>query len=250
VANHITIRVYEELNDFLHYSRRKKPFVITFIGKRTIKDIIESLGIPHTEIDLILANGESVTFNYYPSDKDYISVYPVFESLDIRNVTRLRPLPLREPKFVLDVHLGTLAHYLRMTGFDSYYRNDLADDEIIRISLTNQRIILTRDLPLLKNGKVTHGYFVRETNPRKQLREVIQRFDLRKQVNPFSRCMDCNGMIEDIDKELIKDSVKAKTLMHISEFYRCRSCGKVYWKGSHYDKMLGLIREFGNLEIR
>lgn len=241
VAKTITIRVYEELNDFLHPSRRKKAFQFNFTIKRTLKDIIESVGIPHTEVDLILVNGHSVAFDHYPESGDYVSVYPVFESLDISQVSHLRPKPLREPKFVLDVHLGRLARYLRLTGFDSYYRNDLEDNEIIRISLEDQRIILTRDLPLLKNGLVTHGYFVRETSPKKQIREIIQRFDLKSRFIPFSRCLECNGSIESVDKALVQDKIRANTLKYISEFYRCKSCGKIYWKGSHYSRMLTII---------
>jgi len=183
----ITIRFYEELNDFLHYSRRKRVFDFPLSGKRTMKDIIESLGVPHTEVDLILVNQEPVNFDYHPMPDDFISVYPVFETIDITSINLLRPKPLREPKFVLDVHLGTLARYLRLLGFDSIYRNNLEDAEIINLSIKEQRTILTRDLPLLKNGKVTHGYFVRETNPKKQLREIIRRFDLKDQTNPFHK---------------------------------------------------------------
>lgn len=182
----ITIRFYEELNDFLHYSRRKKAFSFMLTGKRTIKDIIESLGVPHTEVDLILANQKPVQFDYHPEKDDFISVYPVFEAIDISSINLLRPRPLRETKFVLDVHLGTLARYLRLLGFDTYYRNNLKDEEIIDLSITEQRIILTRDLFILKNGKVTHGYFVRETNPKKQIVEIVRRFDLKDQFKSFT----------------------------------------------------------------
>jgi hypothetical protein len=185
VHDTITIRFYEELNDFLHYSRRKKAFDFLTRGKRTIKDIIESLGVPHTEVDLILANGISVNFDYHPANKDYISVYPVFEAIDISPIVYLRPKPLRETRFILDVHLGPLARYLRMLGFDTYYRNDLDDHEIIHLSLSEKRIILTRDLFILKNGRVTHGYYVRNTNPGKQLQEIVNRFDLKRQIHPF-----------------------------------------------------------------
>lgn len=186
LSDSITIRFYEELNDFLHYSRRKKAFSFMLTGKRTIKDIIESLGVPHTEVDLILANQKPVQFDYHPEKDDFISVYPVFEAIDISSINLLRPRPLRETKFVLDVHLGTLARYLRLLGFDTYYRNNLKDEEIIDLSITEQRIILTRDLFILKNGKVTHGYFVRETNPKKQIVEIVRRFDLKDQFKSFS----------------------------------------------------------------
>lgn len=186
LSDSITIRFYEELNDFLHYSRRKKAFSFMLTGKRTIKDIIESLGVPHTEVDLILANQKPVQFDYHPEKDDFISVYPVFEAIDISSINLLRPRPLRETKFVLDVHLGTLARYLRLLGFDTYYRNNLKDEEIIDLSITEQRIILTRDLFILKNGKVTHGYFVRETNPKKQIVEIVRRFDLKDQFKSFT----------------------------------------------------------------
>ncbi len=241
VDDKITIRFYEELNDFLHYTRRKKAFSYPVLGKRTTKDIIESLGVPHTEVDLILANGNPVDFKYYPVKDDFISVYPVFEALDISSINLLRPKPLREPKFILDVHLGTLARYLRLTGFDTLYRNDLQDEEIITISVSEQRIILTRDLQILKNGKVTHGYYVRNTNPGKQLDEIVDRFDLKKQFKPFTRCMDCNGIIEKVDKNSVENELLPNTRKSFHEFYRCNSCRKVYWKGSHYEKMLRLF---------
>jgi hypothetical protein len=210
--------------------------------KRSIKDIIEALGVPHTEVDLILANGNSVGFDYHPSPGDFISVYPVFERFDISPVTRLRPKPLRLTKFILDVHLGTLARHLRMLGFDTYYRNDLEDEEIIRLALEEKRIILTRDLFILKNGKVTHGYYVRETIPGRQLTEIAHRFDLKKQARPFSRCMDCNGMIERVEKSLVEDSLKPNTRKAFHEFFQCSSCKKVYWKGSHWERMLKIIK--------
>jgi len=241
VYDSITIRFYEELNDFLHYSKRKKAFNFTISGKRTIKDIIESLGIPHTEVDLILANQESVNFDYHPKSDDYISVYPVFEAIDITGVSLLRPKPLREPKFVLDVHLGVLAKYLRLLGFDTLYRNDLEDAEIINLSITGQRTILTRDLFILKNGKVTHGYFVRETNPKKQILEVIRHFDLKDQTNPFHRCLECNGIIAGVDKIHIENTLKSNTRKAFQEFFQCQSCKQVYWKGSHFERMMRMV---------
>ncbi len=242
VHDAITIRFYEELNDFLHYRKRKKAFNFPTGGKRSIKDIIESLGVPHTEVDLILANGIPVDFNYHPVNEDYISVYPVFEAIDISPLVLLRPKPLRDTIFILDVHLGTLARYLRMLGFDTYYRNDLDDPEIIRISLDEKRIILTRDLFILKNGRVTHGYFVRETIPAKQLTEIVNRFDLKEQIQPFSRCLACNGRIEKVDEQSVQDLLKPNTRKSFHDFFQCRECKKVYWKGSHWEKMAEKVR--------
>lgn len=241
VPDSITIRFYEELNDFLHYSKRKKAFNFTLTGKRTIKDIIEALGVPHTEVDLILANQNPVKFDYHPEKDDYISVYPVFEAIDITSINLLRPRPLREPKFILDVHLGTLAKYLRLLGFDTIYRNNLEDVEIINLSVKGQRIILTRDLLILKNGKVTHGYFVRETIPMKQLREIVRRFDLKDHFNPFHRCLECNGIISNVDKSEIENEIQENTRKAFQEFYQCQICKKIYWKGSHYERMMKMV---------
>jgi hypothetical protein len=156
-------RFYAELNDFLPPARRMTAFEHPFLDAAPVKDMIESFGVPHTEIDLILANGASVDFAYLVQDGDHISVYPVFEALDITPVLRLRPQPLRESRFVLDAHLGRLAGYLRMAGFDTLYRNDFTDPELAYISHDEHRILLTRDIGLLKRSMVTHGYFVRET---------------------------------------------------------------------------------------
>lgn len=237
----IRIRFYEELNEFLLPRVRRKTFEHKVNGNTTIKDVIESLGVPHTEIDLILANGESVDFTYVPENGDRISVYPVFESLDISEVTHLRPEPLRNTKFILDVHLGKLARKLRMIGFDTLYRNDFDDDEIIKIGLEEKRIILTRDVGILKNKSVTHGYFVKSQQPAKQLEEVIGRFDLRSQIRPLSRCIECNGKIIPVGKDEIIHRLQPRTREHFNEFFQCTGCGKIYWEGSHYDKIVAKI---------
>ncbi len=240
------IRFYEELNDFLPPSKRKIKYKLTFFGSPSIKDIIESQGVPHTEIDLILVNGKSVKFGYKLKDKDDISVYPVFESLDISKVQRLRPKPLRRPKFVLDVHLGTLAKYMRMLGFDTKYENDYSDEQLINISLKEIRAILTRDLGLLKHSKVTRGYWVRNTKPVKQIEEIVKRFDLNNEVNEFSRCIRCNSVLEPVAKDKVIAQIPPKVKDYQSEFYYCSKCCKVYWKGSHYIKMNSLIKRMRN----
>ena len=157
---------------------------------------VESLGVPHTEVDLILVNDRSVEWAYQPQEGDRVAVYPVFESLDITPLIRLRPEPLREVRFVLDGHLGRLAAYLRMLGFDTWYRNHVDDAVLAQVSKEERRILLTRDQGLLKRSAVTHGYWVRATAPREQLREVIARFDLQRQAKPFTRCLSCNGRLQ------------------------------------------------------
>lgn len=237
---HARFRFYAELNDFLPPARRQVTFTHAFRGRVSIKDMIESLGVPHTEVDLILVNGVPVDFTYLVQDGDRVSVYPVFESLDITPLTRLRPAPLREPRFVLDTHLGRLAAYLRMLGFDAMYRNDYEDDELARLAQQG-RILLTRDRGLLKRAAVTHGYCVRETDPQRRLVEVLRRFDLFGAVRPFRRCMRCNGLLEPVPQEAVADRLPPKTLTYYDEFRLCQGCGRVYWKGSHYQRMQQLI---------
>ena len=237
----IHIRFYEELNDFLPRYKRKITFKHTFKGNMSIKDVIESIGVPHTEVDLILVNRKSVDFTFKAKDRDQISVYPVFESFDISDVTRLRPRPLRITKFILDVHLGKLAKYLRMIGFDTLYENNYSDPYIIATSHSEKRIILTRDIGILKNKQVTHGYFVRSTNPKDQLREVIDRFDLSKNIQPLNRCIECNGSIVTVCQEDIEHLLKPKTRKYFNEFFQCINCKKVYWEGSHYHNIIDQI---------
>lgn len=237
-------RFYEELNDFLPSAKRKIVFAYEFNGNPSVKDAIEAIGVPHTEVDLVLVNSKSVTFSYHLRDGDIVSVYPVFECMDISDVTHLRKKPLRVPKFILDVHLGRLARYLRLFGFDTLYENEYNDEVIIKLSQEQKRIILTRDVKLLKNNTVTHGYWIRSKKSQEQLREIIHYFDLYSGIKPFYRCTMCNGMIQKISKEIVKDRIEPDTNRYYNEFYQCESCHKIYWKGSHYFRMKGFIEDF------
>jgi uncharacterized protein with PIN domain len=239
----VKLRFYEELNDFLESGKKKKAFFYQFSGKHTIKHVIEALGVPHTEVELILANGDSVGFDYHIKDGDHISVYPVFETFDVSPLIRLREKPLRNIKFILDVHLGKLAKILRMLGFDTFYKNDYNDREIINISKTDNRIILTSDCGILKNKSVTHGCYIRSEQPYEQAQEVLQRFDLFSQIKTFHRCMICNGVIESVSKESILSEIPPKTAKYYKKFYKCSDCGKIYWKGSHYFNMKEKIEQ-------
>ena len=239
--NRATFRFYAELNDFLPQGRRKRAFEYEFNGNPGIKDAIEALGVPHVEVEVILANGFSVGFAYRLQDGDRIAVYPVFESLDVGPLIKLRPEPLRNTAFIADVHLRKLAHYLRLLGFDTLHENDYADQEIVEIAERTGRIILTRDRMLLKNGAVTHGYWVRSTDPVEQAREVIRRFDLRRQVRLFSRCPSCNGEIVLVSKEAVYDRIPPKTALWLDEYFICTGCGKLYWRGTHYPRLVEKI---------
>jgi len=238
VAN---FRFYAELNDFLAPERRFTEFPYSFLDVATVKDRIESFGVPHTEVDLILANGRSVDFTYRVQDRDRISVYPVFEALDIAGLTRLRPEPLRDPQFVLDVHLGRLAGYLRMLGFDTLYRNHCAGERLAEISCREHRILLTRDAGLLKRASVTHGYYLRATHPRQQLAEVVARFDLGRLAKSLSRCLRCNTLLAQVGKDDVRHLLPVQVALLDDEFLRCPDCKRVYWESGHFRRMRQFI---------
>jgi len=242
----VHLRFYAELQDCLPASRNGRGpegFDHAFSGQVSVKDMVESLGVPHTELDLILANGDSVDFSYRVQDGDRISCYPRFESIDIGPILWVRPRPLPELRFVLDVHLGKLASFLRLSGFDSLYRSDCQDENLARLSSAERRILLTRDRGLLKRSQVTYGYWVRETSPRLQLIEVVRRFGLWDRLEPFGRCLRCNGAIESIRRDEVVSRLLPRTRDHYREFRWCPQCERVYWKGSHHDRMQGFLEE-------
>jgi uncharacterized protein with PIN domain len=239
---YVALRFYAELNEFLPRAKRQVPFAHRLTERASIKDVIEAVGVPHTEVDLILVNGHSVDFSYLVEDGDQISVYPVFEALDITPVVRVRPQPLREPRFVLDTHLGKLAVYLRLLGFDTLYRNDYDDDTLARLSSSERRILLTRDRGLLKRRIVTHGYHLWETHPERQAVAVLHRFDLFGATAPFGRCLRCNGVLVAVDKAVIAERLPPHTRASYHEFRVCQACGRVYWKGAHYQRLQQLIQ--------
>jgi uncharacterized protein len=237
----IRLRLYAELNDFLPAARRGRAFGLALEERTSVKHAIEAVGVPHTEVDLVLAGGEPVDFAYRVRDGDRIAAYPRFRSLDVAGVTRVRPDPPLDARFVLDVHLGKLATFLRMLGFDALYRNDLADDALARISADEGRILLTRDVGLLKRGLVTHGYLVRSDDSEQQVAEVLDRYDLLDAVTELRRCIRCNALLVPTSKADVLDRLQPKTRRYYDEFARCPGCDRVYWKGSHYERMRGFV---------
>ena len=238
---HALFRFFSELNDFLPDERKQSQFRHDFDHRGSIKDMIESLGIPHTEIDLITVESEPVDFTYIVQDRDAVCVYPLFRGIDIGSLPRLRQELPEERRFVLDGHLGRLATYLRLLGFDTLYRNDYTDEQLASISSVESRILLTRDKGLLKRSIVKFGYWVRETNPEKQMVEIVNRYDLSGLCAPFLRCLCCNSLLEPVSKESIIDRLPEKVKEFYQEFHKCFYCGKVYWKGTHYERMQQLI---------
>lgn len=237
----IRVRFYAELGDFLPLKCRGREFEHSHPAGGSVKDLIEGLGVPHTQVDLVLVNGEPVSFAHRLKDGDRVSVYPVFEALDISKVTAVRPQPLRVVRFAVDVHLGRLASYLRLAGFDTLYRNDWDDAELAETAVREQRIVLTRDRGLLMRSVITHGHLVREIRPRAQLWEVLDRFDLWGSVRPFSRCSLCNGLTKQVAKAEVQPAIPTKAAACHQEFWRCESCGQVYWRGSHFQYLANLL---------
>ena len=252
----VELRFYEELNDFLPINKRKHSFSTSFLLPRSVKDLVESLGVPHVEIDLILVNGVSVGFEYIIRDGDRISVYPLFESFDISGVSRLRTAPKDENRslrtahqtcrFVADVHLGKLARRLRTLGFDVTYERNACDRDLAEQSRRERRILLTRDRGLLKRSIVDRGLFIRSEDPETQVIEILERLDLYHEITPLARCIRCNGCIalaaaEDISSEEFMRTVPVGVQTRFKEFSRCSECGRFYWKGSHYYRLIEWI---------
>jgi uncharacterized protein with PIN domain len=232
-VNTAYIRFYEELNDFLPPPRRKVLYSIGFKGSPSVKSLIESEGIPHTEVDMVLVNGGPVTFSDKVRDGDHISVYPVFESLDISAINLTRVKPLREPKFVLDVHLGKLTRYLRMLGLDTLYNTGYQDRELADISFAENRCLLTRDRKLLMRTKIQRGLWIRSDIALEQAAEVIRRLDLKNSIRLFRRCTLCNGTLKVIDQNEALVAFPGYNFLHGTSFFRCGQCQHIYWNGSH-----------------
>lgn len=229
-------RFYGELNDFLSPDSRGKQAKRHFDVIGPVKDLIESFGVPHTEVDLILINGEPVGFAHSVRDGDRVSVYPVFKSLDISSVSQVRPAAPRTLRFVLDVHLGRLAAYLRMAGFDALYQNHASDSELVAVAVREQRVLLTRDRYLLMRSDLDRGYWIRSPDPKQQLMEVVRRFDLVRCMQPFTRCMKCNGALERVSRDSVWDRLPAR-VREKDEYHLCSGCGAVYWEGTHHARM-------------
>ncbi len=232
-----TFRFYAELNDHLPRERRGVAFIHHFEGAPAVKDVIEALGVPHPEVDLILVDGRSVGFDEPLRDGAYVSIYPVFEELDIAPLCRLRPEPLREPRFVADAHLLRLARLLRFAGFDTRFSPDADDAELVALAVRERRIVLTRDRRLLTRRDVTHGYWLRS----QQLAEVVRRFSLGRLMRPFTRCGICNAVLRDASLGELSGRVPPHVAERQERFRLCPECGRVYWEGTHHRRIARLL---------
>ncbi len=231
----------EQLNEFLLPEQRGREFIVPCACNATTKHMIEALGVPHTEVEVILINGQAVGFDRLLRDGDRVAVYPRFESPAIKPPLRLREWPLQVIHFVADSHLGGLARLLRMAGFDTLYRNDYRDSEIAEIAGRERRIVLTRDRDLLKQRGISHGCYVHALKPARQFAEIVARLDLVRSFSPFTLCLECNAPVRTIDKQSIFSALPESIKVLHEHFTVCDLCGRVFWEGSHWQRMRQLL---------
>ncbi|WP_133960276.1 Mut7-C RNAse domain-containing protein [Halanaerobium saccharolyticum] len=244
IIKKIKFRIYSYLNDFIKIESQKnlklideRYYIHHYRGRQTIKDRIESIGVPHPEVALILNNSRAVDFSYLVQSGDFFSIYPHLYTFKLPEEVKLLNEYSEKPKFILDVHLGRLARYLRRFGFDTAYRNDYQDREIVDQAVSEKRIILSRDRGLLMRKRVKWAKFIWSDDPKKQLKEVFDRFQLAQYYQgQESRCVNCNTKLVDIDKEKIIERLEPKTKKYFDDFKYCPRCDKIYWCGSHYEK--------------
>lgn len=240
-----TFRFYEELNDFLPRERRKVAFTVPCARAATTKHMIEALGVPHTEVELILVNGESSGFDRRLCEGDRVAVYPKFEAFDVRPLLRVRSVPLRSVRFVADAHLGGLARLLRMAGFDTLYDNRIDDATVAALSEDEGRIALTRDRELLKRRGITHGCYVRALKPAEQFAEIVRRLDLAASARPFTLCLGCNAPLRPVPKAQVEAQLPPAVRAAHDDFLTCDTCQGVFWRGSHWRRMKALLEDQG-----
>lgn len=230
-----------ELNDLLPVGKRDKVISYQFKGNPTVKHLIEALGIPHTEIGEVLIELRVVELSHKVEDNNEVLVKP-YKYCGSSNFSDYRFLDeYGSPRFILDNHLGKLAVKLRILGLDAEYENNYQDEHLSEIASKGERILLTRDRGLLKRKKVVYGYLIRNIDPMLQLKEVITRYRLGNYFHPFQRCLICNKLLQKVDKEEIIDRLEPLTRKYYDEFHYCEGCDRIYWKGSHYSRMLEFV---------
>jgi len=239
----INIKFYDSLNKLLKKDKRDKELSLELKLRQSVKDLIEAQWIPHTEVGTIIIDGKKEEFSFILKDGQEIEVYPAFNDVEEPKFQNLINYP---KKFILDVHLGRLAKYLRIFGIDTLYQNYYSDEEIVETALKEGRVILTRDRGILKRRVVRYGYLIKSNESKEQLREIFLNFDLLPEIKPFLRCISCNGIVERVDKEEIIEELEPLTRKYYNEFFKCTMCKKIYWKGGHWERMEEFADDFLN----
>jgi hypothetical protein len=233
-----TFRFHAELNGLLPRQWRDREVSHRFREPASVKDRIEAHGVPHTEVDAILVDGEAAGFAHLLRDGAAVAVYPYSTAPPV--AAPLRP-PYPRGRFVLDQHLGRLAAYLRLLGQDCAHRATFPDDELVHVALAEHRVLLTRDRRLLMRRTVLHGAFVHATDPFEQVPEILRRFSAPESLAPFTRCMACNGLLHRVARERIEARLLPDTGRYYQDFMECPECHRVYWEGSHVRRMRGWV---------
>ena len=234
-------RFHDELGELLAAERRGRAFAIPIDRARSVKDAIESVGVPHTEVDLVVVDGAAVGLGHLLRGGEAVEVHPRLDSALFPGAAALKPPMAGAPLFVADTHLGKLARHLRMAGFDCAWDNAWDDDEIAAIAGVRAAAILTRDKGLLMRREVARGRFVRATESEAQLAEVVKAFGLAPLMRPFTRCRECNVALEEVSRESVLGRLPPKVRELYTSFKRCPGCERVYWEGSHYARMRGVL---------
>jgi uncharacterized protein with PIN domain len=238
-----TFRFYGNLNDFLPRERRQHDIATPCARMATTKHMIEALGVPHTEVELVLVNGEPTGLDLLLEEGDRVAVYPRFTRLDIADLAPAPTLPPGRLRFVADAHLGGLARLLRMAGFDTIYDNSLRGDQVEALAVEEERLVLTRDRELLKRRTIAYGCYVRALQAQTQLREVFERLGLAERARPFTRCLHDNAPLRTVAKAEVLARLPPQVAATQDEFSTCDMCGRVYWKGSHWERMAGMLAQ-------
>lgn len=234
---HLCVRFHAELEEFFPPQRRGRPVEMAFRGPQTAKHLLEAAGVPHVEIGAVRLGDAAFPLNAVPPAGACLEVFP-------RTPRERWPADLPSPRFALDGHLGRLASYLRLLGFDTAYRNEVDDADLVAQAVAERRVVLTRDQDLLKRKALTYGYWVRATDPHAQAAEVLERFAIASLARPFTRCPRCNGLLAPVPKAEVLAQLEPLTRRYYDEFYRCQTCGQVYWRGSHYERIAALVRRW------
>jgi uncharacterized protein with PIN domain len=221
-------RVHGELSELV---LARRPLERAVDGTSTVKHLVEELGIPHTEYGEVRVNGVGRHDGHRVQDGEVVDVYPAEPAVPL----------VSEPRFVLDVHLGTLARYLRLLGFDTAYNNHSGDDDLLARAAAEARTLLTRDRGILRRRVITDARLVRGTDPLEQLVDLVQRLRLGAWIRPGTRCTMCNGVLLPVHRSDVAPLVQPGTLRDHEKFASCAACGKVYWEGAHYARISGLI---------
>jgi len=237
----VSLSFSSELRFFLPDREQATPRALALPEPAAVKHAIEAVGVPHTEVGMVLVNGDAVNLAHLVQPSDAITIFGLLDAPVRADAVLLRPALSRPPRFVIDTHLGRLASYLRLFGFDALYRNTYNDAELAAISATEDRVLLTRDRGLLKRKIVVYGWCVRDTRPQYQLVEVMVRYALASEAAPWTRCARCNGLLTPVSKDEILDQLEPRTKLYYNKFKRCEQCGQIYWQGSHMQKMQSFV---------